>query len=335
MKRFMYAVLSLMLTAALVLSAVPVAFAAQTSGDYTYEELEDGTAKIIKYTGMERNLIVPSELDGHTVTAVGNEAFSNNRFIKYVELPDTITSMGTYVFVQCGELRTVKLPKYLTEVPMGVCYYSPFVYGITFPENVTTIGESAFGYTAFHSLDFLPDTITTIEDFAFSHGQLFSAVVPDTVTTLGRNVFNQCYTLKTVEIGSGVTVIPEELFYWCTDLEEVTLSDSVTAIGKNAFENTPDLKTIYYDGFEGDWYNVAIDSTNDDELANVNIVFARPLGDLNGDGTVNTIDALRLYIAAAGRAELTEDEWIAADYDGNGTVNMRDVLAVFRTACGY
>ena len=61
--------------------------------------------------------------------------------------------------------------------------------------------------------------------------------MPTTVTQIGEGAF--CNTALTeVTIPSGVTVISEDAFNYCTKLESVTLHDNITEIGKEAFYNT-------------------------------------------------------------------------------------------------
>ena len=43
---------------------------------FTYAELDDGTLSITKYTGADAVVIVPSKIDGKTVTEIGYQAFS-------------------------------------------------------------------------------------------------------------------------------------------------------------------------------------------------------------------------------------------------------------------
>ena len=42
---------------------------------YQYILLEDGTAEITEYSGGAKSLTVPAEIDGHSVTGIGDEAF--------------------------------------------------------------------------------------------------------------------------------------------------------------------------------------------------------------------------------------------------------------------
>ncbi len=59
----------------LLLSIVLCANADQRSGDFQYSVLEDGTVEITKYTDDSSSVRFPSEIDGRTVTSVGDSAF--------------------------------------------------------------------------------------------------------------------------------------------------------------------------------------------------------------------------------------------------------------------
>ena len=47
-----------------------------TSGDYRYILKEDGTAEITEWSGKDADLVIPSTLDGHSVTRIGEYGFS-------------------------------------------------------------------------------------------------------------------------------------------------------------------------------------------------------------------------------------------------------------------
>ena len=55
------------------------------------------------------------------------------------------------------------------------------------------------------------------------------------VTSIGNNAFDDCRSLTSVTIPSGITHIGEYAFCYCTSLTSVTIPDSVTSIGRNAF----------------------------------------------------------------------------------------------------
>ena len=83
--------------------------------------LEDDNVTIKGYEGSESDLTIPSEIDGHKVTKIGENAFDGNEDITSVKIPDSVTSIDLYAFYNCTSLETVGIP-----------------------ESVTTIGEGAF-----------------------------------------------------------------------------------------------------------------------------------------------------------------------------------------------
>lgn len=58
------------------------------------------------------------------------------------------------------------------------------------------------------------------------------------------------------------------------------------------------------------------------------------LGDVNGDGIVNTEDALLVLRHAMGLQNLPDNRLLAADYNGDGEINSEDALLILRYAMG-
>lgn len=79
----------------------------------------------------------------------------------------------------------------------------------------------------------------------FQDDQKVSVVVmPDTVKTIGEELFASAKYLKSVKLSSSLTVIPRNTFVWCEALETITIPESVTTIGEYAFRDSG-LKSIY------------------------------------------------------------------------------------------
>lgn len=58
------------------------------------------------------------------------------------------------------------------------------------------------------------------------------------------------------------------------------------------------------------------------------------LGDVNGDGKINTLDAMLTLRAAIGIESLDAIQTIRADIDGNGKINTMDAMMILRRAVG-
>ena len=93
-----------------MLSGMSITAIAETSGDYEYTVLTDGTAEITKYTGTAADLTIPSTLNDITVTSIGRQAFESCGSLTNVVIPDTVTNIGYYSFGYCDNLATISIP---------------------------------------------------------------------------------------------------------------------------------------------------------------------------------------------------------------------------------
>lgn len=67
-------------------------------------ENSDGTITITGCKDDQTELFIPSEIDGKTVTRIGEGAFRDNTDLTRVTLPDTITQVGAEAFYGCTSL---------------------------------------------------------------------------------------------------------------------------------------------------------------------------------------------------------------------------------------
>ena len=134
MKRLLKTALCLLLCALFALPALAEEgekMEERTCGDYTYVLLEDGGARITGYDGMDAELTVPDELDGHAVREIGESVFSFCRSLTTVILPDSLTSIGEGAFVDCPDDLTLTVPRdsyaYQYAIDNGLSYTYPDV----------------------------------------------------------------------------------------------------------------------------------------------------------------------------------------------------------------
>ena len=113
-------------------------------------------------------------------------------------------------------------------------------YGFNFPDCVT-------GFI-------IPNGMTTIGRNVFGgYPNLQTIVIPDGVTSIGEVAFYNCLKLTSINIPESVTSIGESAFNNCTSLTSITIPESVTSIGDEAFKYCSGLKTINYTGTEEQW----------------------------------------------------------------------------------
>lgn len=128
---------------------------------------------VLGYRGYKTSVVIPSDVEGQTVKYISKSAFSGNRSITKVVIPDTVIDIGDEVFSNCVNLRTVVLPKSLEKI------------------NI-----SAFSGCVLLSEIILPDTLTEIDDFAFEYCSMLKTLkIPASVTGIGHYAFMSCENL--------------------------------------------------------------------------------------------------------------------------------------------
>lgn len=91
---------------------------------YEISESRKDSHKFIVITGYEgnvRDLIVPDEIDGYAVEAIGNHAFSARNDIESVILPNTIKTLYGFAFHNCRNLKKISLFDSVDDYYDGVC----------------------------------------------------------------------------------------------------------------------------------------------------------------------------------------------------------------------
>ena len=164
--------------------------------------LEDGGAMITGYAKKTSwDTVIPDELDGHTVTGIGKEAFQDCLMTK-VTIPVSVTNMRADSFAKCF----VSSVKVASKNPVF-----EDVKGVLFDKQQK-------------ALVFYP---RGKEDKRYA--------VPKGTLLIGERAFFECTGLTSVTLSSTVTGIGDEAFRGCYNLKSVTIPKKVTAIGREAF----------------------------------------------------------------------------------------------------
>jgi hypothetical protein len=160
-------------------------------------------------------LIIPADLSGNPVTAIGQLAFYNCFRMTSINIPNSVTSISSEAFSECRGLTSVTIPNSLTSLNPYVFANCISLTSVTIPNTVNTIGEYSF----------------------YSCTGLMSVTIPNSVSRIEVGAFNYCTGLTSVTIGTSVTFIGNDCFR-STYLTSINIPDSVTSIGTNAFTST-------------------------------------------------------------------------------------------------
>ena len=196
---------------------------------YTAKYLNDKTQKV---------LTIPSSIGSTTIRKIGKSAFTKNKTITELIMPNTITHVQMNAFYECDNLAK-----------------------ITFSNSLEEIEYGAFLGTSITKLDNLPNTLTTMGVSAFQIcKKLTDVVMPNSVKNIGARLFSGCSSLKNVTLPNQIDRLADLMFkgtaiesfvipsnikdigwaaFWASKLKTVTIPEGVEKISINAFEETP------------------------------------------------------------------------------------------------
>ena len=263
-----------MMITMLPLSAV-TAFAADTSSSTVYEATvdgykyaytvnADGNATITEFRGPvdpandgPYDIEIPTELNGHPVTGLGESSFSTDHFdsplydihhtkIQSVTIPESVTSIGRAAFMNCTGLTSLTIKGVATSIGAVAFSTCTSLTSLSLVGSFQTIGEHAFAScNSLTSLSLTGD-IQKIGDYAFySCPSLKTVTLPKSLTSIGLLAFGSCTSLDSIEIPGTVTEIGGFAFN-NSGLTSVKIDEGVQSTGANMFSDCAKLTTVTF-----------------------------------------------------------------------------------------
>jgi len=211
------------------------------SGQWEYY-LVDGGAMITGYLEESSgDLVIPSELDGYTVTVIYSMV-SQWREMTYWEcdgltsltIPDSVTNIDIWNPFKGSSLSYIHVadnnPVYIgidgvlyqKQGSILLAYPGGREGGFVIPEGVSAIGDYAFSRCSGLASVAIPNSVSAIGDWAFEDCTGLTVVtIPDSVISIGFRAFGDCSSLTSISIQDSVTSIDMGAFTGC---EKLTLS---------------------------------------------------------------------------------------------------------------
>lgn len=195
---------------------------ASAKGEFEFKKLNDGTISITSYNGGGKNVVIPDEIDGKTVSAVAESAFSNNKTIESVKIGSEVETIEKNAFNNCINLKSVVFPFGLKEIGENAFFTCTSLGDVEFPQELEKIGAGGFyGCNSFKKV-VLPSGLKAVGDYAFS----------------------ACTNLESVVISEGLERISNQMFFSCENLKSAVLPESVKVIGRRAFATDRNLASV-------------------------------------------------------------------------------------------
>ena len=243
---------------------------------WEYSLDDDKNATITAYNGYSSSLVIPTKIDGYTVTKIGDRAFANNTRLVMVVIPDSVTKVESFAFSNCTNLSKISLSKKLTDLCHHAFENCTKLTEITIPKSLESCSggfEGPFYHSGLNKVNF-EEGITKIPQYLFSDATALETItIPDTVTLIGGEAFSDCTNLMQVVMPNSVTKVESFAFSNCTNLSKISLSKNLTDLCHHAFENCVKLTEITIPkslescsgGFEGPFYHSGLNKVNFEE----------------------------------------------------------------------
>ena len=222
----------------------------------TYQVENDNTVTITGLLNInEVNLVIPSTIDGYTVTSIGEKAFQNRIYLSSITIPSTIKNIHSQAFRGARMLATIFVDStnpYFTAND-GVLYTKDMKTLVlcppknctkfSVPGSVEVIGDYAF----YGHKDGGLNEITFNEGLReigvrafYENTSLKSLRFPSTLKKIGDGAFN-CVSaagnIQTVHFNDGLETIGASAFVGAYFKDAFKLPSSVKEIGSYAFAN--------------------------------------------------------------------------------------------------
>ena len=208
-------------------------------GELKYRASEDSNGVTVCGRPIKKRtaeIHIPSQIkygkDTYDVTSIGDEAFRGRKTITSITIPNSVTSIGRDAFLGCSKLKSIV-------VESGNTIYDS-------RENCNAIIETATNTLITGCQNtIIPNSVTSIGKCAFWNCfSLTSITIPNSVTSIGWEAFNNCSSLTSITIPNSVTFIGGFAFAGCSSLTSITIPNSVTWIGSGAFFYCRSLTSI-------------------------------------------------------------------------------------------
>ena len=213
-------------------------------------------------------------------------------------------------------------------------------FGLTGNNDITTLDLSGanqlqtIGIMAFKdckgisNVVEIPESVSVVGNGAFQGCSSMTGVVYKAdLDTIYAQTFYDCSSLSSVVLPENLKTIEKFAFGNCTSLERLDIPQSVTDINPTAFYNDTNLVLgVYKDSY-------ALQYAEENKIDHI-VLDGDKLGDVNGDGVVDILDATVIQKYAAESTNFTPEQFELGDINKDGYCDVIDALLVQKSVIG-
>ena len=245
-------IILLLCSIAIILTSCTSAVTDISAFEYTIKE---DTVLIKSYVGQEKQVVIPSEIEGYPVTAIGFSAFGRQD-IETVVIPDTVTVIEEYAFGDCLYLSEIHFGSVLITIEDNAFYGCVSLKNLELPKGLQSIGECAFSACIGLKQVFIPNSIEHWRQSAFMSDTALTTILFEegTKTIGGWATFHACYSLETITFPDSVELIEDGTFMRCAFIKDVIFNGNAPIMNEAFYMEGRDMKEInihYKEGTSG------------------------------------------------------------------------------------
>ena len=209
---------------------------------YTYTVYDDGSV-VISEADVSGEVVIPAELGGKKVTAIGEGAFFQKTDITSVTIPEGIESIGIYAFSDCSSLASVETPESLWQIAPFAFDNTPWLNAQT--DEFVTAGDGVLiKYNGTSRTPVLPEKVRHLGGALAGNETIYSLTASKGLLSISDMALSFCTNLAEIDLGLSLVYIGDQAFSGSEKLRALNLPDTARYIGSQACLNCYELKSV-------------------------------------------------------------------------------------------
>lgn len=193
-----------------------------------------------------------------SLRTIGNNAFEQNTSIETLRIPEGVTTLGSAAFQDWQALTTLFIPSTVVSIGKGAFRGARVLENIIVDANNTRytningclvdMNNKELVAGSVNSIIPADGSVITLGDGCFEEmHSLTNVLIPDGITTIGRNAFSSCRNIVELTLSNTTTTIDSMAFY-ATGMTNIDIPASVQTLNMYAFGACPELTTVVFHG---------------------------------------------------------------------------------------